>query len=200
MQRFGVVALVALLLSGCSLSGADDAGTPGSSGQSTTAQRLEQQMPADTQLITQKLTYMLNSSDKIYVLNMGDFTTQGAEYQNSGRYLQLQLATSLEQHGSTVVRQQGYFDPKLLTQEAQYNNCNLVMTARIERLVDNPMYAKEVSILINTYSANNGELLNSVLLNARAESLQTLFALQGSTVQQLINLYINALYQKVGRV
>ncbi len=203
MFKLCAAAAAALLFTGCSLFAADSAnpevsGTP--VGQNSSVQRLEQNMPADSQLITQKLTYMLTPSDKIYVINSGDYTTQGSLYQNSGRYLQLQLSTALEQHGSQAVRQQGYFDPQLLMQEAQYHGCNLVMTARIERLSDNPMYAKEVSLLINTYSANSGDLLNSVILNARAESLQTLFGLQNSLVQQLINHYINALYHKVGAV
>ncbi len=201
-NKLTVVAVAGFLslLCACSLFSEPEnpAAGPESAGQNVSASRLEQNLPADSQLITQKLTYMLTPSDRIYVLNAGDYTTSGSLYENSGSNIQYQIARSLEQHGSTVTRQQGYFDPNLMMQEAQYHNCNLIMTARIERLSDNPIYTKDISILLNTYSANTGDLLNSVILNGRADSLQSMFALNGGIVGQLINNYINALYHKVG--
>lgn len=193
---------VALMLTGCSLFSSNESTNADGShpvGQNTSTARLEQNLPADTQLIHQKLTYLFNPSDKIYVVNLGDYTADGSRYENSGRYLQHQLQQSLEQHGSQTVKQEGYFDPDLMQQEAQYHGCNLIMTARIQHLYDNPMEAKELSVLVNTYSARSGDLLNSVLLNGRAESLNGLFALQGGTAQVLINNYINLLFQKTAR-
>ena len=106
-NKLTVVAVAGFLslLCACSLFSESEnpAAGPESAGQNVSASRLEQNLPADSQLITQKLTYMLTPSDRIYVLNAGDYTTSGSLYENSGSNIQYQIARSLEQHGSTLL-------------------------------------------------------------------------------------------------
>lgn len=183
----------ALLFSGCSLFADDSAQTDSVPQQSS----LEQRLPADTQIIHQKLTYLFTPSDSFFVVHDGDFANMSSLYQNSGRFVQYHLVEKLKQHGSQAIAQSGYFDPNMLQQEASYRSCTMYMTAKIEHLYDVPNGPKELSVRINTYSTRSNELLDSVILNARAETLNAMFNVQNSVAEQLINNYINAMYRKV---
>lgn len=187
----------ALILSGCSLFA--DADSSQTAAQNTVPQQttLEQQLPADTQIIHQKLTYLFTPSDSFFVVQDGDFANMSSLYQNSGRFVQYHLVQKLMQHGSQAVAQTGYFDPTMLQQEASYRNCTMYMTAKIEHLYDQPNGPKELSIRVNTYSTRSNDLLDSVILNARAETLDAMFNVENSVAEQLINNYINAMYRKV---
>lgn len=193
---FGAAAIV---LSGCTLFASDSSNSSAAQGQTQSSSTLSQRLPADTQIIHQKLTYLFNATDSFFVVHDGDFANMSSLYQNSGKFVQYHLVQKLSQHGSKAVAQSGYFDRSMLQQEASYRNCNLYMTAKINHLYDNPMEAKELSIQIDTYSTRTGELLDSVILNARADTLNAMFNVENSIAEQLINNYVNAMYTNVSK-
>ncbi len=185
----------ALLLTGCSLINTS-AGK--SSAPQSPAAAAAQRLPAGAQIIHQKLSYLFNASDSFLVVQDGDYASTGSLYENSGRFVQHHLAEKLSQHGSRAVAMRGYYRPGQLQQEADARGCSLYMVARIEHLLDEPNRPKELSVLVNTYSTRTGSLLDSVILNARAVTLDEMFNQNNSVAEQLIGNYVMLMYSKIG--
>lgn len=160
--------------------------------------QMQDKLPAGTQIITQKISYLLTPSDSIFVLAADDFAADGARYQNSGRFLQHVLSEKLSQYGSKTVLQQGYFRQDLATDEAAVYGCNVLMKASIEKIYDRAEDPKEVTIRVDTYSARNKELLNSALLRMQAPSLSRVFAADGTGLaDELMACYVHLLYSRI---
>lgn len=196
LKTAGILALAAAaLLCGCNINNSTSQQAPRSPS-AAAAQRL----PAGVQIIHQKLSYLFNSGDSFLVVQDGDYASMGSLYENSGRFVQHHLVQKLMQHGSQAVALRGYFRPEMLQQEASARGCSLYMTARIEHLYDAPSRPKEFSVLINTYSTRTGELLDSVILNAEAETLDEMFNRSNSVAEQLINNYVLLMYTQVNSI
>ncbi len=202
LQLFAGVVLASFLTAGCVVSSAPEDNYNQTSGQQAGYQvndynRLTSPysaIPSGSDLQYLRLTHLMTGSDKVCVVNSGDFSDGQYVVRNSGSYVQRSIADNLSQHGNAVVLLEGS-DPTVLHDRARENGCTIIAATRLLSWRHNPDGSPFISIRLDMFDTSSLSLMNSVRFTAVAANDSGLYDESKGVLKPLIALYIHKLYQ-----
>ncbi len=151
-------------------------------------------IPNGTDLQYLRLTHLMTGSERVCVLNSGDFTNGQYVVRNSGSYVQRSIADNISQHGNPIVLLNGS-NPSLLQDTARDKDCNIIAVSKLLSWHHNSDGSPYISIRLDMYDTSSLSLLNSVRFMAGANSLIELYDDSKGVIKPLIATYIHKLYQ-----
>ncbi|HIV14542.1 MAG TPA: hypothetical protein IAB18_01315 [Candidatus Avisuccinivibrio pullicola] len=203
MLKLFSVAGMALALAGCVSSAPQDNGSAPAARSSSQVYGINDYnrlvspyslIPAGTDLQYLRLTHLMEGTDKVCVLNSGDFTDGRYVVRNSGTYVQRSIGDNLTQHGTPVTLLSGN-DASAVQETARARGCNIIAATRLLSWQHNSEGHAYIAVRIDMFDTSSLSTLNSVRLMATADSDAILYDESKGVLKPLIATYIHKLYQ-----